>query len=154
VRFACPQCDAAYSVPDSMLIAAPKVRCVRCGHEWVLATGEDTLTVAPREPDLEEDTPTAPHVPEADEFQRDAAQPAVRDEAPNGPDASPTPPIAEPGAATAVFQQRRLAAAWVASVAALILALGAGAIWREQVMEVWPPSGRLFGWLHLPPPSR
>ena len=154
MRFACPQCDASYSVPDSLLIAARKVRCVRCGHEWVPTAGAGTLPVAPREPNMQEATLTAPHAPEADELRRDEARPAIRDEASNGPDGSPNPSIAELGAATVISRQRRLTTAWLASVAALILALGAGAIWREQVTEVWPPSERLFDWLHLPPPSR
>jgi predicted Zn finger-like uncharacterized protein len=36
MRLVCPECTAAYDVPDSMLGgAARRVRCARCSHEWI-----------------------------------------------------------------------------------------------------------------------
>ncbi len=35
MKIVCPACDAAYDVPASVLAAPRKMRCARCGHDWV-----------------------------------------------------------------------------------------------------------------------
>jgi hypothetical protein len=47
-------------------------------------------------------------------------------------------------------RQRGLFAAWIASVALLLLMLGAGAIWRDVLTRTWPASERLYAWVGLP----
>ncbi len=35
MKIVCPACDAAYDVPAAVLAAPRKMRCARCGHDWV-----------------------------------------------------------------------------------------------------------------------
>lgn len=50
MRIICPSCQAAYEVPESLIGgAARKVRCARCGNEWV-PTAEPATPDAPRKP--------------------------------------------------------------------------------------------------------
>jgi predicted Zn finger-like uncharacterized protein len=38
MRISCPNCDAAYEVPDTALAAGPRrLRCARCGHQFQAA---------------------------------------------------------------------------------------------------------------------
>lgn len=46
---ACPNCNAAYRVPDALLLQRKPLRCVACGHAWVpeLPAEAPPLPVAP-----------------------------------------------------------------------------------------------------------
>lgn len=44
MRIVCPNCDAAYEVPQTMLAPDRPVRCARCGRDWAPAAA---LPVAP-----------------------------------------------------------------------------------------------------------
>lgn len=39
---------------------------------------------------------------------------------------------------------RLLQAAWALSVVVLVAAVGAGYVWRGEIMHAWPPSARMY----------
>jgi hypothetical protein len=129
---------------------------MRCGLEWVPASEterhsrqEAPDTLAEPSPATDQANEGRPAEPAAGHAQ--GAAPAVADSgqalADPGPSGGPT--IASLAAATRAHRRRQLATAWIASLAVLVLALGMGAIWRDDVVAAWPPSERLYDWLHL-----
>lgn len=52
MRIACPNCAAAYEVPDAALAAGPRLlRCARCGHRFT-ATGPASPAAPPPAPEV------------------------------------------------------------------------------------------------------
>jgi hypothetical protein len=51
-------------------------------------------------------------------------------------------------------QNRALAAAWAVSLVVLLLAAGTAIAWRDDIIQAWPPSARVFIALGLAPPSQ
>ena len=45
----------------------------------------------------------------------------------------------------------RLRLAWAASVAFLVLVIGAAFMWHSEIVETWPPSARAYALFGLPP---
>jgi len=122
MRLVCPSCSVAYEVPDSLVPVGRAVRCARCGGEWTPVAMEVAEAAAVPEPEPE---PAAvvrePGPPPAfTAMERLAAHPAV-----SRPD-------------------RLLQAAWALSVLALVAAVGAGYVWRGEIMHAWPPSARMY----------
>ncbi len=37
MKIVCPSCEATYEVPEVVMTARKKMRCARCGHDWVPA---------------------------------------------------------------------------------------------------------------------
>lgn len=115
MRITCPSCAAEYEVPAPRLSSGKKVRCARCGAEWRIVREP----VAPlREPS------------EATEASRQPDSLAV------AAGRVPPPQAGRGGVA--------LRAAWVASVAVLIIAAAAVITWRADIIHAWPPSARLL----------
>lgn len=120
MQIACPTCAAVYEVPASRLRPGRHVRCARCNAVWKPAPVAEPAPPqgAPTPP---EPVAREPAAPLADAMQRLAAMPPPR---------SP--------------RRVGLTAAWLASV--LVLA-GAGTgimIWRQTVVRIWPPAGRIL----------
>ncbi|HJS87349.1 MAG TPA: zinc-ribbon domain-containing protein [Acetobacteraceae bacterium] len=126
MRFVCPRCAAAYQVPPTALGGRRRLRCARCGCDWVVQG---------------EPVEGAEAAAEASGGTQEPAEP--RSPMPVAPVGAPPPPIR--GATAALLL------AWGASL--LVLALGAwGAVaWRGSVVHAWPPSQRLYGALGLTP---
>lgn len=141
MRTACPGCQATYEVPDALIGAGRMLRCAKCGQDW-LATG----TAPPPEPTTPPESPPPPAT---------GPRPAAQDP-PHGDLPPPTPalrrapqlidpPLPDPwnprasrGAVAALW------AAWVAS-GLLLGALVVGAwVYREPIMQAWPPSARVY----------
>jgi predicted Zn finger-like uncharacterized protein len=58
MRLVCPECTAAYDVPDGMVGGAPRrVRCARCSHEWIFDPPAQAAAPPP-------DGPAAPAPPD------------------------------------------------------------------------------------------
>ena len=147
MRIVCPSCSAAYEVPDRILAAGKKVRCARCGENWLpeVAAG----LVQPEPP------PPPPHVP-APVMPAPAVPPPEPPPEPRlvvGPEAVTMPAAIVPGARPPGSKASRggLPVAVVLGVSTLVLAglLAAAMVWRGALMAAWPPSQRLFGWLGL-----
>lgn len=136
MRIDCPSCAATYEVPDTLLTGRKQVRCARCGQQWTPA--------APKLPqETPEDTPeeTAGPVRPAPAAPEPAAPPSWVASRPAPPAPRPQPPP-QP-------RPRGLRLAWILSVLVLAAGLGAAVVWRDQVMQVWPPSLRVYAALGL-----
>jgi len=119
MRLVCPHCAAAYEVPPSKLGGRRRLRCARCGRDWVAPVEAAGAAEA-----LDARSRNAPQ----------AAEPRV---APPGPAVAAKPRPASRG-------RLALRLCWAASL--VILAVGAweAVAWRSAVMRAWPPSQRLY----------
>jgi predicted Zn finger-like uncharacterized protein len=127
MQIICPACAATYEVPMTLLKPGKAVRCARCAGEWVPspAAPEVPMDVQPQ---------AAPAAAPAPEFVAEVIRPPRRPPMPR-----PLPP--RPNMAPRI--------AWAASVAVVLL-LGWGAYAeRTMIMQIWPPSIRLYAALGL-----
>ena len=147
MRIACPTCQAAYEVPDTLLrppapgAAARKVKCARCGNAWapevpeaaaapialpapLSSPGPQVALPPPDAPPVSVPAPTPFVVPAAD-----AQPPAEPDDLPSPPVVAP--PVAGPEATPVA-----------ASVAARTAASGPAPVPRvaEKLTPAEPPS--------------
>ena len=112
----CPSCAASYEVAESLLVGRKMLRCARCGAEWVPAA-------APLPP------PPAPPAEPARPPLAGATPPQARRPAP-----APAPPR----------RSRGLGLAWAVSVLVLAGGIGAAFVWQDRIVQIWPPSLRLY----------
>lgn len=177
MRLECPDCAAAYDVPESLVVPGREVRCVRCGHDWV-PRGPSARLALKHDPDFDEDldgerpaarpalTPERDWlaeinrlpVPQDAEDRISAAERAVlADRAPNTDlplrtELLPVRPRVEEHLPVVVPPPPPpspwpVLLAWIASVLAVGGGLAALWHWRLAVMAAWPPAGRLYGWI-------
>jgi len=156
MRLECPACDAAYDVPEGLLGPSRKVRCVRCGRQWVPGVPLMSPIAAPK-PAPPVSPATAPPDPAPAPLAAplpDPPTPLVEAIAPPDPppDATPIPlpdasPLPDPAAADSVAASasgRALRLAWVGS---LLVLMGLGlTTWqfRGEIAAAWPPAQRLW----------
>jgi predicted Zn finger-like uncharacterized protein len=153
MRIVCPACQAAYEVPDKLLTGgARRVRCARCGGDWVpepVAAPMAQLAppVEPEPPDVEEAPPPALPV-KAAEPEPEPDLPVRMPVAPAGKRVeeklAPEPPVRAARGMTVVA-----GLAWAASLALLGAGAWAGIAFRADVMAAWAPSRRLYVLLGL-----
>ena len=157
MRIACPNCAAAYDVPDALLAAGPRrLRCARCGTEFLAALPPAAPPPAPESPpefsrwEVAEATPEPPvdePAPTPDLAAPElTAPPRERPRPTRGP-AGPSP-IA-PEDATAAPGQVSLAAAWIASLGVIGAGLFALLHWQAEIAAAWPPAARFYAALGL-----
>lgn len=131
MRILCPQCQAAYEVPERLIAGGRLLRCVKCRHEWSEAPPPDAAPPAP------EPTAPAPSVPPPTPL-------------PPSPLAAAPPPIPaqhrppQPMGPPPRSQGRALAAAWTASALVLIGLLAALLAYQAPITAAWPPMARLY----------
>jgi predicted Zn finger-like uncharacterized protein len=125
MRITCPSCHAAYEVALTLIKPGRAVRCARCAHEWVpplsLPDPSPTPTGEPL-PRLARESQLAPAAPEPEEIGRLQARHRSR------------------------FGVRL---AWLASLIALALLVWGAYAERTTIMQLWPPSARVYGALGL-----
>jgi predicted Zn finger-like uncharacterized protein len=141
MRIVCPSCSVAYDVPDSLITAGRTVRCAHCSGEWtpVPATAAGT---EPAPQPIGDPTASIPDVPvTATAPEGSAAEPVPAAEAPS-PRSSAMDRLAMPSARPPSRLWLRLA--WLSSLALLVFLGWAGYAWRAQIVEVWPPSARVY----------
>lgn len=134
MEIACPNCNAAYRVPDALLLQRKPLRCAACGHAWVpeLPAEASPLPVAPTLA-----AGVAPSAPPPDPDPPAAPRRAGReDERPDGAEEGPRP-------------RRRLAGwllplAWLLSLAAIGGTLILLFLFRKDVAEAWRPFRRVL----------
>ena len=156
MRLICPNCAAAYEVPGTMLGAAPRrVRCARCGHEWMFAP-----TGAESQPATEAEHPAPAELrTDVDMIERAVTRAAPPD---HGSLAMPLPPVTAPridaneklsarGREPAARRARRVAAsplivgiAWLLTFAVLGAAIEAAVVLHADVVKVWPAAERAY----------
>lgn len=133
----CPNCAAEYNVPGA-LAPGRVVRCARCASEWAPTRPLAPPVVAP----VIEARPIEAPVMEA------PVAPVV--EAPSmAPVAMPKPTKLAAPAVRAPPGRLALPLAWGGSVALLAVVAAAAVVWREPVMQAWPPSIRVYDALRL-----
>lgn len=134
MRIVCPACSAAYDVADALLARGRRVRCVRCGQEW--------------QPEAARAAVAEPHWPDLGAMPPAPVEPDIEYE--------PAPRFtAMDRLASSRAEARRrpllLLLAWAASIAVLLGLCGAGYAWRAELVQVWPPSARVYSALGLMP---
>jgi len=137
----CPECATSYFVDDSRIPEAGRsVKCTNCGHRWT-ASKEASAAAAPEpEPMAAAPEPVAEPVASSPEDDLEFV-PAERETPRERARRAARAPAADPRGAVAV---------WIGA-AALIVALGAGAIiFRGQVVRLWPKSQTAYASLGLP----
>ena len=156
MRIACPVCAATYDVPDQMLASERKVRCGKCGHQWVPAMAAVDSRAAPPPPLPPEPEPPLPQ-PEP--------RPVVRERIADLPRAPANPPplaidritdssYGVPETAVAPAAPRRRTGVWVGWIVSIViwaLVVWAAYHYRADIMAAWPPSQRLYAALGLGP---
>ncbi len=141
MRIVCPDCAAAYEVPDSMLAAPRTLRCARCGREW------SPRPATPDEADRIEPVNAMPGQPSLVE---PAAVPAdTRPPAPAIPEQPLRPAPGEDRAPRRALGWTRnpvalARAGWAGSLILLLVLAWAAYTWRGAIIHVWPPSERLY----------
>ncbi len=120
MRILCPQCQAAYEVPERLIAGGRLLRCVKCRHEWAEA------------PPASEPPAPAPSVP----------PPASPSSAPPPIPAQHRPP--QPIDPPPRREGRALAAAWTASALALVGLIAALLAYQAPITAAWPPMARLY----------
>ncbi|MFA5122252.1 DUF3426 domain-containing protein [Zavarzinia sp.] len=119
----CPSCNTRYLLPPAALTTAGRdVRCARCGHVWFQAPPADL----PRTLDLTEPAP---------DDSAGAAEPI----APVRNLPAPTKPPRRSGPF-----------GWLIFLLLLAGGLGAAGLYRDQIVEAWPPAGKLYELVGLP----
>jgi predicted Zn finger-like uncharacterized protein len=140
MRLVCPACSATYDVPDSLVTIGRLVRCARCGGQWTPVEG---TPIQEAEPAVRENPPPPPA--------RESPATVISQPAPKEPAAAPivAPPresamdrLASHPATTRSRLPLRLA--WAASFLLLVAAAFSAYAWRSEIVEMWPPSARMF----------
>ena len=125
MRLACPSCQASYDVPDDRLGSGTRrLRCAVCAHEWTFVAPE--LPAAPPPPPPS--PPPPPQLPAAPL----TAEPRLAGVPSFPPDDAPPP------------RRRGALAAWVVSVLLLAWLAVAAANFSTEIMQIWPPSQRVY----------
>ena len=142
MRIACPSCAAEYDVPESRVKPGKMVRCARCGGEWMAADEADENVVG--------SVLTTPAVAAQPEPQREP-QPEPQSEPQRQPAASrpaTTAPGRTPASRSSPPSRVMLVGAWALTAFVLIGAVVAVVVWRDAVVRIWPPSGRILASAH------
>lgn len=159
MRIECPDCKAAYEVPDAQVRPGRSVRCVRCERQWRPA-GE--LPEALSKPQTPEPGPV-----EQEPGPMVAGGSPVRLRRSAAPPAPLVPPAvghdAESGRLGLVARIAKAwgRAGWIAgwgagwAVSLIVMAglLASASYWHTAIMQDWPPSIRLYTALGVPPPQ-
>ncbi len=164
MRIVCPNCAAAYDVPDQVLAGPPRAfRCARCAREWTpnaqpLPAGDAPVANPPVFDALVSDASMPPPRPVP-------VMPLPNHPAPAQEGAFTMPPLPvdrPPSLAIGapLVEGGRIAHApragyvvgivgWVLTVAILALALVLAVLRQPQIEALWPASQRLYAMLGL-----
>jgi predicted Zn finger-like uncharacterized protein len=144
----CPDCAAAFEVPERLLADPSRpLRCSQCRTVFPIPESAAPKTKGWRDPEPIAPPPPAPPPPPPPAKAEES--PAGKAPAPDLPNEPLVAPDSAPEPAKDKASSRSLRAAWAASILVLILG-GVGAVaQRAEIMEVWPPSARLFAALGL-----
>lgn len=128
MRIACPACDAAYEVPDHLIGAGRRLRCAKCGHEWLVRPPEREEPARP--------APPARGLP--------VPNPVLR-----RPPQVIEPPLPQFGDAAPQRPRIGLWLAWTASAVVLLLLAALMLTLRAEIVAAWPPAERFYAALGL-----
>lgn len=152
MRVTCPNCSAAYEVPEATIGAGRKLRCARCRHDWRVEP--PTPPAAPAPTAAAPPMPPAPQPP-AGPAQAPAEAPAASPDRPPGRPPRPPrhpqpidPPLPRLGDAPPQGRTA-LILAWAASGLFMLGFVAALLLFRAELAEAWPPMARLYRALGL-----
>ncbi|MGH7154743.1 MAG: zinc-ribbon domain-containing protein [Acetobacteraceae bacterium] len=155
MRIECPDCAAAYEVPEDRVSGARTVRCSRCGTQWVIRHEPPPAAVGSRIPEwtapVAETVDRHDSTPDVPESRFDLQSPAPVSVLPyRDPEPAPIPAmqrLAQPVSAP----PRRSGAlvGWVISLVVIVLLCWGAFAWRAEIMQAWPPSTRAYAALGL-----
>ncbi|HET6608055.1 MAG TPA: MJ0042-type zinc finger domain-containing protein, partial [Rhodopila sp.] len=133
----CPNCHAAYVVPDSRLGTRRVVRCGTCEHAWTVKEAAPA-TEAPADAVSQDPSDRRHHVrhPSGDLDEPSASQ---------APAATTAGDRLVPARPAAPQRNALLASAWAASVLLIVGTGTAAYTWRGDVDAMWPPAARILG---------
>jgi len=143
VQITCPSCDATYEVPGP-LAAGRIVQCARCSTRWTPVPA----AVAPLPAPPPVVAPVAAPVIKPTLSELPPIQPRPGASLPREP-----PPVFRPASRAPAFRApasraRVAVTAWVLSLA-LLGAAAAAVVYREPIMQAWPPSQRAYAAIGL-----
>jgi predicted Zn finger-like uncharacterized protein len=144
----CPACQTRYQVDAAKFPPEGRtVRCARCGEVWHQSHPQAEMPPAPEPEAVPEPVPervpepvfAPPPEPPAEEPPREYyAQPEGRDAEPQAEE----PPPARPR--SPLPRRLALGTGWLALAAAVAAVVFVMAVWRQQVVQVWPQSASLY----------
>ena len=134
----CPECATAYFVDETKIPAEGRmVKCASCKHRWM-------AHAAPAEPESEEPLALEP------------AEPAVAADAEPGFDddglATDLPKVFRAMAADSrkVMEAATAGIVWAGMAAVLVLLVALAAVFRMNVVNLWPKTAAAYAWVGLP----
>ncbi len=136
MRITCPSCDATYDIPGP-IAAGRVVQCARCSTRWTPVPA--AVVSPPAVPPPAVPPPVAVPVIKPFSSELPALQPRT------GASLAREPPPAFRPASHA----RVAVMAWMLSLALLGAAAVATVVYREPIMQAWPPSQRAYAAIGL-----
>jgi predicted Zn finger-like uncharacterized protein len=134
----CPECATAYFVDEAKIPPEGRmVKCANCAHRW-------TAFVAPAEPEPEvEAVPETPSLAEQ-------IEPEVMDI--EAADAADLPKVFRAKAADSrkVREAATAGIVWAGMAAALVVLVAIAAVFRLNVVSLWPRTAAAYAWVGLP----
>ena len=146
----CPNCETQFNVDAAAFIPDGRtVRCAKCSHKWTQRPPEEADEPAAAPPEGADDgddeapeaapPPPAPEPDDDDDFDADEDIPDI---------------VERPVVPEAAAQRRRGRAAaiggWAALVLVVVAVFGGAFFARVQIVELWPPSGKLYAQIGFP----
>lgn len=132
----CPECATAYFVDEAKIPPEGRmVKCANCAHRW-------TAFAAPAEPEIEPE-PEAPGAAEQ-------IEPEVMDV--EATDAADLPKVFRAKAADSrkVREAATAGIVWAGMAAALVVLVAVAAVFRLNVVSLWPRTAAAYAWVGLP----
>ena len=148
----CPNCETQFKVDAAAFIPDGRaVRCAKCSHKWTQRPPEEAGAPAQA---VDDAPPAAPAQPPPDVGDDDREDAPVDD----FDDDEDIPDIVErsvvPDAAPSRGRGRAAAiGGWVALVLVVVAVLGGAFVLRVDIVDLWPPSSKLYTLIGFPVPS-
>ncbi len=135
MRLVCPSCEAAYNVPDDRLGPGPRrLRCARCAHIWTVMPPPPAPPLGLLHPEPATPPPANQSWPAPPPLTAETRRPLM----------VPLPDYEDEEEEEAPASHWGVTAAWFASVLLLVGLVVAAVHFQTEIMQVWPPSQRLY----------
>ena len=148
----CPNCETQFNVDAAAFVPNGRaVRCAKCSHKWTQRPPEDAEAPGEAVDDAPAAAPEPPRVAEAEDDDGDdpGAADDEFDDDEDIPDIVERPVVPE-GAAPRGRGRIAAIGARAALVLVVVAVLGGAFFAREQIVDVWPPSGQLYALIGFP----
>lgn len=136
----CPECATAYFVDEAKIPAEGRVvKCAHCAHRW-------TAYAEPAEPEPAPEIKAEPEAGGAAE----AIEPQVMDV--DAADAADLPKVFRAKAADSrkVREAATAGVVWAGMAAVLVVLVAVAAVFRLNVVSLWPKTAAAYAWVGMP----